>query len=362
MYSLTSPCWLQHKHQKVIVTSFLIPYGLYLSLEGTFKGLFWELSMYFLTCAFLIKQFLFRWGMFCSDAVCCSHGFCMYPHWLWVTTRRQNSLYHELYICYFAPLSISKPCFRSRVCSRVWLSIKAASGADCNWALFSEVPEAGSPPRKACVAGSSLSLHLIIQPVWDYNTLPHHVLVINYFPHLPKSVPVACNQLNEHHSTYIITHVCGFPSTASRLTYVWLPKPASTFSPGTCAAYLLFSLETPPRCLVFLHISLFPYFGFSLLKDSQKWSYWGKGHRYYYSSWTILPRCFLDRLLQPLINSRMLTKSLIDIARSCSCDILLLLTIPTSTWKKDTYGLHLHRQWNFLLRPLSCFPKWWFMH
>lgn len=85
-----------------------------------------------------------------------------------------------------------------------------------NWALFSEVPEAGSPPRKACVAGSSLSLHLIIQPVWDYTTLPHHVLVINYFPHLPKSVPIACNQLNEHHSTYIITHACGFPSTASR--------------------------------------------------------------------------------------------------------------------------------------------------
>lgn len=216
MYSLTSPCWLQHKHQKVIVTSFLIPYGLYLSLERTFKGLFWELSMYFLTCAFLIKLFLFRWGMFCSDAVCCSHGFCMYPHWLWVTTRRQNSLYLELYICYFALLSIYKPCFRSRVCSRVWLSIKAASGADCNWALFSEVPEAGSPPRKACIAGSSLSLHLIIQPVWDYNTLPHHVLVINYFPHLPKSVPVACNQLNEHHSTYIITHA------------VWLPQHSIT--------------------------------------------------------------------------------------------------------------------------------------
>lgn len=73
-YSLASPCWLQHKHQKAVVTSFLIPYGLYLSLKGTFSGLYWGLSMYFLTCVFLIKPFLFRWGMFCSDAVssqCC---------------------------------------------------------------------------------------------------------------------------------------------------------------------------------------------------------------------------------------------------------------------------------------------------
>lgn len=63
-----------------------------------------------------------------------------------------------------------------------------------NWAPFSEVPEAGSPPRLACVAGSSLSLHLIIQPVWDYTTLPHHVLVINYFPHLSAKVCADCLQ------------------------------------------------------------------------------------------------------------------------------------------------------------------------
>lgn len=146
-----------------------------------------------------------------------------------------------------------------------------------NWALFSEVPEAGSPPRLACVAGSSLSLHLIIQPVWDYTTLPHHVLVINYFPHLPKSVSIACNQLKDgcrasrhlHYNSYVWLP----QNSITALTDVWLPKPASTFPPVTCAAHLLFSLETAPWCLLFLHISLFPYFGFSLLKDSQKWSY-----------------------------------------------------------------------------------------
>lgn len=138
-----------------------------------------------------------------------------------------------------------------------------------NWALFSEVPEAGSPPRKACIAGSSLSQHLIIQPVWDYTTLPHHVLVINYFPHLPKSAPIACNQLNEHHSTYIITHARGFPSTASRhlhtcgfpnqhqSSYIRVASQASQyiFAWNMCSLSPILIINSSTMLIIFAHIT-----------------------------------------------------------------------------------------------------------
>lgn len=87
--------------------------------------------------------------------------------------------------------------FRREACACVWLSIKVASRADYKVSTFPPEGPCGSVSyqKSQHCPGSSLSLHLIIQTVWDYTALPHRVLVINYFSYLPKSVPITCKQL-----------------------------------------------------------------------------------------------------------------------------------------------------------------------
>lgn len=206
-------------------------------------------------CAFLIKLFLFRWAcsvLRLSAAVTVSTC----PHWPWVTTRRQSSLCHELYICYFALLSIYKPCFRSRVCSRVWLSIKAASCADCKLSSFLW----GAPGRLSSQEG--LHCWVLTFSAFDYSAclgLYHPPPPCPCNKLLPSSAKVCANCLqptkwaSQHlhyksrawlpeHSITALTYVWLPEHSTTALTYVRLPKPVSTFSPETCASHLLFSL------------------------------------------------------------------------------------------------------------------------
>lgn len=182
MYSLASPCWLQHKHQKAIATSFLIPCSLYLDLKSTFSSLYWELYMYFLTCnptqSLQISYEIFLLlSCFYSVKVCsvlmlsaysvvyCSNSFCMYPHWLCVTTRRQNSFHHGLYICYFSLLSIHTSLFPEE---SPLLCVAVNQGGFLCWEQSEHFPlevpwGSNSYQEHRNCPGSSHSLHLIIR-------------------------------------------------------------------------------------------------------------------------------------------------------------------------------------------------------
>lgn len=132
----------------------------------------------------------------------------MYPYWLWITTRRQNSFYHGLFICYFALLSIYTSLFSEET---LLLCVAVSQSGFLCWLQSEhfplEVPWGSiSYQDNWHCPESSLSLHLIIQTVWIYTALPHHVLVINYFSHLPKSVSITCNQLKDRCTPSLYLH------------------------------------------------------------------------------------------------------------------------------------------------------------
>lgn len=72
-----------------------------------------------------------------------------------------------------------------------------------------------------------------------------------------------------------------------------------------------------------------------------------------------MPECFLDRLCQPLMNSRALKKKikcLVNIDRSCSCDILLL-TFPDSAWENEAGDSHLPQATALPSQASESFPQ-----
>lgn len=166
-------------------------------------------------CAFLIKLFVFRWGMFCSEAVCCSHSFYMSPLTVGDNKKTELTLPWAIHLL-FCPAQHLQTLFPEQ---SPLPCVAVNQGGFLCW-LQTELFSLRCP-RQALLPGRPVLLGPHFLCIWLFSlfgiiTLPHHVLVINYFPHLPKFVPIACNQLNEHHSTYIITHACDFPSTASR--------------------------------------------------------------------------------------------------------------------------------------------------
>lgn len=168
----------------------------------------------------------------------------MCPYWLWITKTRQNSFYHGLYIWCSSLVSISMSLISieepTLVCSchSVWLPVLTIK-----WALFPwRCPEAAS------LRTGSHGLHPPSLCIWLFRLFssPYHVLVMNYFSHLPKSVPISCNQLKHGYTPSVHIH-----STL----YVWLPRIASPSSPIACKAHLPIIISSSTMLIIFTHIT-----------------------------------------------------------------------------------------------------------
>lgn len=151
----------------------------------------------------------------------------MYPHWLWITKRRQKSFYHGLYIwcsallnIYMSLISREEPILECG-CQSMWLPVLTIK-----WAL--------SPggtlrqrllPEQAAMLCSSVSLHLIFQTVQFSPSCPCNEL----FRSSAKVCTFTCNQLK---------HVCTLSVHVHSNLYMWLPRIANSYSPKACTAHI----------------------------------------------------------------------------------------------------------------------------